>query len=373
MILGIYVLEVMMLALALGISGVSSAQVDHTTALLASGASLQVRSDPASPISPTAIAALPGVATVTPLQTTTADVALTSGGPTLRSAPLAGSTRNISGHGAPQLSKRDAAYPSDAAVYRALSSHADLIVVDVNFLGDVQSLGGPLGVGAHVALRNPTTGATRVVKIAGVQADVPDGAQVHEYVNPAVITAVAGAPASENLLFVDTKAGTDAHQLAASINARFASSGADALAFRDEANQILGTRGQYFNFLGVLVTVGILIGVFALGVVMIRSVRERRHEIGTIRAIGWTRQSVRRIFLAEAGFLATQGTVIGLCLGTVLAYRISAGTSVTQFVIPWVPLAIVGVLTIGASLLAAARPAAVAAHIPPAVALRSPE
>jgi ABC-type antimicrobial peptide transport system permease subunit len=82
---------------------------------------------------------------------------------------------------------------------------------------------------------------------------------------------------------------------------------------------------------------------------------------------------VRRIFLAEAGFLATQGTVIGLCLGTVLAYRVSAGTSVTLFVIPWVPLAIVGFLTIGASLLAAVRPAAAAAHIPPAVALRSPE
>jgi putative ABC transport system permease protein len=239
-------------------------------------------------------------------------------------------------------------------------------------LSGVPALASPLAPGATVALRNPTTGATRQLKIVAVQGDVPDGAQGYDYVSPSVVSDIEGR-ASENLLFVTTTAGTDTHQLAQTINARYASSGADALSFRDESTQILGNRGQFFDLLGSLVAIGIVIGVIALGVVMIRSVRERRHEIGTVRAIGWTRQAVRRVFLTEAGFLATQGTVIGLCLGTVLAYRISSGTSVTLFVIPWVPLVVVAVLTVGTSVLAAARPAATASQIPPAVALRSPE
>jgi putative ABC transport system permease protein len=125
------------------------------------------------------------------------------------------------------------------------------------------------------------------------------------------------------------------------------------------------------QLLGGFVAVGLLIGVIALGVVMVRAVRERRRDIGTLRALGLSRGGARRAFLSEAGFLTVQGTVVGAALGTVFAWRLSTGTSTRAFTVPWLPLVVLVAVALAASLLAAARPANQASKIAPAVALRT--
>jgi putative ABC transport system permease protein len=165
----------------------------------------------------------------------------------------------------------------------------------------------------------------------------------------------------------------DVDRLARRINGEFVANGADATSFRALVTEALGARQQFFQLLGGFVAVGLLIGVIALGVVMIRSVRERRRDIGTLRALGLARRGVRRAFLAEAGFIAVQGTLIGVALGTVFAWRLSSGTSASVFAVPWSALALMAAVTVLASLLAAARPATLASRIPPAVALRTTE
>src|SRR6202043_3726750 len=130
-------------------------------------------SNATSPVPPAAIAALPGVRAVTPLQATTTDVALTPPGASLGSVSIAGSQRAIAGHGAPVLGPRDAAYRSDAAVYDAVRTNPNLIIIDHDFLHDNPAVGGPVLPGARVALRSPVTGVTRTFRVAAVQADLP--------------------------------------------------------------------------------------------------------------------------------------------------------------------------------------------------------
>jgi hypothetical protein len=59
------------------------------------------------------------------------------------------------------------------------------------------------------------------------------------------------------------------------------------------------------------VALGLVIGVGGLSVVMIRAVRERRRQIGMLRAMGLPARTVRRAFVLESGFVAARGLLIG--------------------------------------------------------------
>ena len=62
---------------------------------------------------------------------------------------------------------------------------------------------------------------------------------------------------------------------------------------------------------------GLIIGIAGLGVVMVRAVRERRRQIGMLRAMGFQSRVVRQAFLVEAGFIAVQGIALGVILALV--------------------------------------------------------
>ncbi|WP_152436725.1 ABC transporter permease [Nocardiopsis xinjiangensis] len=66
---------------------------------------------------------------------------------------------------------------------------------------------------------------------------------------------------------------------------------------------------------------GLVVGCAALGVVTIRSIAERRNQIGVLRAIGMQRSGVRRLFLIESLLV----TVSGIVLGFGLAFIVSPG------------------------------------------------
>ncbi len=104
-----------------------------------------------------------------------------------------------------------------------------------------------------------------------------------------------------------------------------------------------------------------------------RPVRERRRQIGTLRALGFPAQSVGRSFAIEAGYVALQGTVIGVLLALLTLYTIVARSDAMgdlEFAVPIAQLSILLAATVAASLLATVAPALSAARIRPAVALR---
>lgn len=127
----------------------------------------------------------------------------------------------------------------------------------------------------------------------------------------------------------------------------------------------------------VLAGIGALaLAIAGLGVAnaLLAAVRERRREIGVLKAIGATNRDIRRLFLVEAGCLG----VIGGALGTTMGYGVAliVGSLVNAFLenqgVPGVRVTLAGsVLLVGVAgsgllaVLAGLIPARRAARMPP--------
>ena len=130
---------------------------------------------------------------------------------------------------------------------------------------------------------------------------------------------------------------------------------------------------QVFQLFEGYLALGLVVGIAGLAVVMVRAVRERRREIGTLRAIGFPARIVGRSFAVEATFIAAKGTLLGVSLALVTLYNIVTNTKAMGelvFSVPWLTLTALLVATVAASLLATIGPALTATRIRPAVALR---
>jgi putative ABC transport system permease protein len=182
-----------------------------------------------------------------------------------------------------------------------------------------------------------------------------------------------GPRAVPDQLFVATKGGVDADAVAASLNGSFLANGAVAKSFHAIVDENLSRQQQFFKLMQGYLALGLVVGIAGLGVVMVRAVRERRRQVGVLRALGFEAGAVRSAFVTESGFVALEGIVIGTVLATITSWRLvgsgNFGTGLS-FSIPWLPLLLLVVGTFAASLLATATPARQASRIRPAVALR---
>ncbi len=131
---------------------------------------------------------------------------------------------------------------------------------------------------------------------------------------------------------------------------------------------------SFFNLVLGFMALGLVVGIAALGVISARAVVERRHEIGVMRAIGYSRGMVQLNFLAESSFIAILGIAVGLGLGLLTSANVAADIQDDEptfgLAIPWIKLI---ALCVGAylfSLLTTYLPSRQAAAVAPAEALR---
>lgn len=126
----------------------------------------------------------------------------------------------------------------------------------------------------------------------------------------------------------------------------------------------------------VLSAIGLIaLGIAALGIAnaMLAAVRERRREIGVLKAIGARDRDVRRVFLVEAGLLGLAGGLVGTLTGYALARvvglavnRYLSGQGLTGVQIG-LPLLVIGAGIVGSgvlALVAGTLPAQRAARLP---------
>jgi putative ABC transport system permease protein len=120
----------------------------------------------------------------------------------------------------------------------------------------------------------------------------------------------------------------------------------------------------------------ILIPVLLLGAtawiffLVFNNVRERRHEIGILRAVGFKRSLVLRVFLGKALLMGLIGGTIGSLLGTLLGVAWTSIELPSAAGVPSVPLLLAGLLLAPVLALAAGFiPAVMAANQDPAVML----
>ncbi len=124
------------------------------------------------------------------------------------------------------------------------------------------------------------------------------------------------------------------------------------------------------GFLGL----GLVVGIAGLGIIAIRSVVERRREIGMLRALGFRRSMVLATFLLENTYITLLGIGIGVALGLNLGYAISQTSGADlPYVIPWVNIGEIVAIAYGLAMLATVSSARRASKIPPAEALRYTE
>ncbi len=145
--------------------------------------------------------------------------------------------------------------------------------------------------------------------------------------------------------------------------------------------QVESMLGAFQLNLSALSLVSLLVGMFLIYNTISASVVRRRTEIGTLRALGATRIEVRLLFLAEAAFAGTIGSLIGVALALPLAELLTAPVaqtisslyvlmSINELFLSPGQIAFSLAAGVGASLLAAWIPASEAARCDPASVLR---
>jgi putative ABC transport system permease protein len=127
----------------------------------------------------------------------------------------------------------------------------------------------------------------------------------------------------------------------------------------------------FLSTIDVLIRMGLIVGILALGIVALRVVIERRHVIGVLRAMGYQRRAVVLGLLTESAVTATIGAVVGGVVGIATGYLFyRQSESPAGFGVDQGSLGGVLGLIYTAVLLVTLGPAWRAARLPPAEAVR---
>jgi putative ABC transport system permease protein len=293
-----------------------------------------------------------------------------------RSRLLTGIDGDLLAFGAPKLLKRDERYASDADAYRAVLDDPTLTIVPEGLLdfGGASTTVTEIGLGDSLTVAGPGGRESRQLTVVGMgDFDwLGNGALVGREVTAALF----GARDITTRWYVAVADGTSPDEAAASLNVGLLANGAEASAFAALGAEAVGQDRGFMALVQGFLGLGLLVGIAGLAVVMIRAVRERRREIGMLRAMGFRTGLVRSALLSEAGLIAVQGTLIGAALGLVTARQLLTTSAAfadgaMPFVVPWAALVVIVVLPLAAVLAATAWPASRAAALRPAVALRA--
>jgi len=283
-------------------------------------------------------------------------------------------------------------YDTPRAVWDAIARRLDLAVVDPFTVPRHAQWGfGPLPEfrlsgffledkvfdPVRVEVRDPRTGSERTLTVIGVLADTVPQDMPGIWTSEETARALFGPRAALTIHHIALAPGVDAADSAKALERTFLANGMEAKSSRDRLHEVVGPsytlNWMLLGFMGL----GLVVGVAALGVISARSVVERRQQIGVLRAIGFQRGMVQLAFLLEASFIALTAILVGSALGLTVARNVIADSAeqpsyqgALHFAAPWAELAIVFVLVFAAALLTTLAPAARAARVRPAEALR---
>jgi putative ABC transport system permease protein len=234
---------------------------------------------------------------------------------------------------------------------------------------------GNVEVGDEIQIKAPATGETvsrRVVAISAAGAAF-SGVMVSQNSFAELVENPVG-----NRHYVVVSEQADPGAVAAKLERAFLPNGLQARTFREVVQEALRSQEGFFNLIEGYLALGLFVGIAGLGVVMVRAVRERRRQIGVLRALGLSAGAVRTTFLLESGLVALEGVLIGTVLALATSYQLvvnstAFGDTGVSFAVPWTQLALLLAGVLVASLVVTLIAAARAAAIPPAAALRTVE
>ncbi len=371
-----YSLIVFTLVFSSVLSGVFSSQQEALADDEGGGYDVLVSTSSADPVNPEELTSVDGVEDAATLNWTVAGFRVGGSGG-FQDWALSGFGQEFPGDGAPALEEFDRdEYPDEAAVWKAVSENPNLAIADVAFL---ESGGGPpednVAVGNNIQIKTPAedeTASREVVAISAAGAAF-SGVMVSKDSFAEIIETPVG---NRHYLSVTENAKPEA--VAARLQGKFLENGLEARSFEEVVQQALRSQEQFFNLIEGYLALGLLVGIAGLGVIMVRAVRERRRQIGVLRALGLPPAAVRSAFLVESGLVALEGTLLGAVLALATSYQLVAvstafGDTGASFTVPWAQLALLLTGVLAASLATTLPAASRAAAIPPSATLRATE
>ena len=368
MTLGMFALVVFILVLVSVFATMFSSQVGSFTRDASGGFNVVVESNPTNPVPFAALVHDPDVRTLAPLSTVAAQIVKAPGLTDTREWAMTGYDDRFVEHGPTKLDDRGS-YPTDAAAYRAVMSTPGLALVEKDFLAQG---GGPpnakVKIGDQFTVADPVTGATRVFTVAALT--TPDVGNNGVLVGLPTLIEFYGSRAVPDRAYLDV---TDPAAFSATFAGRFLANGGQADTIRHIVQTDMAQQQQFFLLMRSYLALGLVVGIAGIGVIMVRAVRERRRQVGVLRALGFQAAAVRAAFVVESAFVAIEGVLLGTVLALVCAWSITqtdAFGSSLEFKAPFGTIFVLVVGTLLISLLTTAAPARSAARIKPAVALR---
>lgn len=169
--------------------------------------------------------------------------------------------------------------------------------------------------------------ATATYRVAGVSApfggsflvDVDGGLLMHERAAQDLF----GLGNDYNQLIVLAEDRGSVDQVAASLETTF-DDDATVLSVQQIANTISSVVDGLTLLVVFIAAVSLVVAGIGIANTMLVSVMERTREIGVLRALGFERSSIRRLFVIEAGLTGFVGGLTGLVTGVGFTYLVTA-------------------------------------------------
>jgi putative ABC transport system permease protein len=219
------------------------------------------------------------------------------------------------------------------------------------------------GVGSHIPVELP--GGTRTLTVQVVYGTNDDSYAPYTpprfLVTPTEFVRLGGDPAPYTVL-VRAANGVPLGTAEAAIRRAVAPyPGVTVHAGSERAQHDLDMIERMMRVYLTLTGLAIMVGLFGIVNVLALSVVERRRELGLLRAVGMDRRQVRSMVRAEAVIIAIVGALLGIGLGTFLAWAagrvFERSSSPTLFTLPVVTLAVYAMAAGIAGVVAAVLPA----------------
>lgn len=163
-------------------------------------------------------------------------------------------------------------------------------------------------------------------RIVGLVAPTLTGNVSDIYFPLSTMQSLASAPKYVNEVLVAVKSASDVPAVTAAIKADLP--GATVLTAKSLADQVTGSLSNAHKLasdLGGALAIVVLLAAFLIaGLLTLSSVAKRVREIGSLRAIGWSRGAVVRQVMAETTGIGIAGGLIGVAIGVGICAVIAA-------------------------------------------------
>jgi len=367
--LAMYGLIIFTLAFMAVLSHSFSLETTSTAASTAAGHDILLDTNRTNPVDITELIAMDGVRTASPIVRSGAEfVADWDDDVEPDWQGVVGVTEAFAEVGAPTLSARADRFATDQEALAAVAADPNLVLVPEWFLGDEDGSTPPIGGTITASSRTVDEYTLEIVGVTKNDFSFSGAWMADEAV-------LAIQPQSQfTRVYVAAEEGVDTEALAETLEARFLPNGASAETFIGRIQRFAEADEGFFTLLRGYLLLGLVIGIAGLAVTLFRAVRERRRQIGMMRAMGFPSGGVRSWFMTEATFISVMGIITGIGLGVLTGYlsvsRSNAFDEGLPFGVPWGVIGFITVLPLAASALAAIIPARSAAKLRPSEALR---